>query len=135
MRRRLDDLADAGHLDATETVVWGKRLPLEPDDATLDSMLGTYQRFHAWALRSDVDLEPGFRVHEVTSVLSDASHTVVTVPIACLAVYRGGDVVDVYPHSNGDGVVTVEQGLEDLADGTGDARAGDTWTTTTATRR
>lgn len=123
-RNRLDELAATGHLDAAETVVWGKRLPLDPGDATLESMVRTYQRFRAWATRTGVDLEPGFRVHEVTSLATDASHAVVTVPLVCLAVYQGGDVVEVYPHSNGDGPVAVEQGLERLANVAGDGRRG-----------
>lgn len=123
IREDLEALVDAGHLDDVETVVWGRRIPLDSDRDDVARMLDTFQRFRAWALHDGAELGPAFRVHEATSIDIDESYPVVTVPQACLALYDGADVVGVYPHSRDGDVVTLQEGVERLA--TRDARAVD----------
>jgi hypothetical protein len=115
IREELEDLVDAGHLDDVETIVWGRRIPLDPDHDEARTLLDTFQRFRGWALRNGAELAPAFRVHEVTSIDVDESYPVVTVPMACLALYDDGDVVAVYPHCRNGDVVTLQDGLDRLA--------------------
>jgi len=125
VRARVDELARAGHLDDAETVVWGRHLPLETDGDT-GAVLEPFRRFRAWALRTGVDLEPAFRVHETSTLGGEAAYSVVTVPLVCVAVYDGADVRAVYPHADAEGVVTVERGLERIAAGRLDAQTSGT---------
>lgn len=126
IRTDLEALAESGQIESVETVVWGRQLPLDPEGDELADKIETFQRFRAWALRNDVQLEPAFRVHEVTSIEADEYYTVVTVPLACLAVFDGDDVAGVYPHIDDGEPVTVQEGLERVATTTANPRPNPT---------
>lgn len=114
IRNRIEELARQNVLDSVETAVWGRRISLDPDHEVSGGMVEDVQRFRAWAIQTDADLAPAFRIHETSTIGDDTSETVVTVPLVCLALYRGDDVVAVYPHSCGGDAVTIQQGLERL---------------------
>lgn len=97
--------------------VWGKLMNTSSDKkstvAATDSV-ATVREFEAWAANNDYSLEPGFRRRELTSLLDETPCEVIEVPILCLAVYSGGKLEAVYPHSASETVYTVDDGLDAL---------------------
>jgi hypothetical protein len=117
--QRLRGLEAEGAIDACEVTVWGKKVPLD-HPASADGygrdVLDTVEAFENWAARAGVSLQPGFvrRTHVATPVSEERTELVL--PVACVAVYRGGDLVCVAPFADGDDACTVEDCVSTLSD-------------------
>jgi hypothetical protein len=124
MRERAEQLERDAVVAAADVVVWGSRIELDSASDDVGEFRETFVRFREWAARTGNDLHPGFRTHESTTMFSEESYPVVTVPIACLAVFDGDEVAAVYPHTDGDAVNTVADGFDRLEAARADGRVG-----------
>lgn len=97
-----------------ETVVsqWPARVPVQEDAALAE----TFVRLEAWADREGVSLEPAFRrtVHD-SSFTGEQEELFVT-PVCCLVIEDDDGIAGVYPHRDGRQTVSVDDGLDRLAD-------------------
>lgn len=105
---RLRRLADEGHVADFRVNVWGKcvRCPADEEDSVADSW-AVYREFEAWASATGHSLEPAFRRRAQQTIGTDASCSIVEVPVLCLAIYTREDLAAVLPCSTVDGNVTV----------------------------
>lgn len=113
IRSTLDRLEASDRIADWEVVVWGRLVDLDPETETTGHT-ETYVEFAAWAARNGYDLGPGFCRRRCTSLVSSEEHPVVTVPLVSLAVFQGDELLAVYPHTAGDVVATVADGLAEL---------------------
>lgn len=121
---RLERLVSDGRIDTVSTTVWGRRIcPEMAADLTVGrSILDRVDRLRTWARRHDASLEPSFDEHVERSML-DGTHTVVVLPVLCLAVFEGDDLRGVFPCVKDGTPCTVEDGLDLLEDPNHAARA------------
>lgn len=119
----VDELAAlerAGVIDGTEVQVWGSSVrptgPLEGSEYH-DRVLDRIGAFRGWLERSGARPEFTFGRREVSSSITGEQYFVVDLPSVCLAVYDGGELAGVYPHHDGETVVTVADALQRLAGG------------------
>lgn len=112
---RLSALERTGVFDEYEVVVWGREFrldgPLEGTDY-YRSVLDHLKTFHEWASRTGTSLDPVFERRQVESVLTGESFDVISLPVTCLAVYRGDDLDGVYPCRGADGPCSVSECLD-----------------------
>jgi len=101
-----------GVLEDLAVTTWPSRVELRssPDDRAARA----YEEFSEWAASEGVDLEPAFNVRDYESEFTGEKGTALVTPVACLAVYRDGELAAVYPHTDGKAVRTVEDGIEEL---------------------
>lgn len=114
---RLSALERDGTLAAFEIVVWGRELrldgPLEGTDY-YERIVSHVEAFEAWAARHDASLDPSFRRRTVESFFSDETYELVSLPVACLGIYRGDDLEQVYPCRRSDGPRSITDYLNRL---------------------
>ena len=80
--------------------------------------LGRVAEFEQWAADEGVSLERFIQRDEVHSTIRDTTQTVIRLPAMMIAEYEDGELQHVTPHERDDGVVTVQDRLESLEDGT-----------------
>lgn len=119
----LDRLRSRGPIDGIDVVTWPSRVELR--SSADDEAVRAYEEFSAWADENDLDLEPAFNVREYESEFTGEKGTALVTPVACLAVYRDGELTDVYPHVDDGEVRTVEDGIESIETGATDGRGAD----------
>lgn len=68
--------------------------------------------FQEWAAERDYTLHPGFQIRETSSMLTDDVRRELVSPLLCLAVYEGDALEAVFPHTDGEHIRTVVDGLE-----------------------
>lgn len=108
--RRLERLADEGHVATVTVHTWEKKVPVE--GTTLENML--YETFTEWATDVGVDLDPFFDTRECYSWQNGERGTKLVLPAISLAVYRDDTLQSVYPHSTPNGARTVMDCLNAL---------------------
>lgn len=112
---RLDGVRTAGVVGDVTVRTWGRRMRLDAGATPADDRAHeSVESFRQWAAERGHDLEPGFQVREVCSLVADEIHEVLTFPLVCVALYRDGAVRGVFPCSSEEGVHTVEDCLVDL---------------------
>jgi hypothetical protein len=107
---RLETLTREDRLGSHAVDVWGSRVDLRGGG----ELPRTFDRFQNWAERADVELEPGFGVREGTTLVEEPYEQLVT-PAVALAIYDGETLLGVFPHVDGDRLVTVDAALSALA--------------------
>lgn len=115
VRAQLGQLAATGDIAAVDVEVWGNCIDLDPANQSTDGYQ-TYIEFAEWAAEKGYKLGPAFRLHRRSSLISDEDYLVVTVPLVSLALYENETVRAVYPHTRGDEVKTITDGLRELRD-------------------
>jgi len=117
-RERVTDALSAlvadGTLATYDVESWDKRVPA--DGAGDTELRDTYLSFEAWAEDETVSLTPFFATRECYSWETGERGTWVVLPALCLSVYEDGELVDVYPHRDGDTYESVWTGIESLED-------------------
>jgi len=108
----LDRLRSMGIVDRVEVTSWPSRVELQA--STEDVAASAFEEFSAWAEAEDVTLEPAFNVRTYESEFTGETGTRLITPVACLAVYRDGELADVYPHVEDGTVRTVEDGIAEI---------------------
>ncbi|MFC4357864.1 HTH domain-containing protein [Halobium salinum] len=114
---RLSALEREGALDEYDVVVWGREIRLGgPLEGTpyYRSVLDRVEEFETWAARTGTSLDPLFQRRTVESVMTDEEYEVLTLPVACLAVYRDDELHRLYPCGSGDGACSVTECLDRL---------------------
>jgi len=113
----LSELEETGAIDEFDVHVWGKEVsPAAVREGTdcHRSTIGRVNEFAEWAEANGASLEPTFRRRRVTSSITDEDHTVISLPVMCLAVYEDEELDSVYPcHVDGT-TCTVHESLERL---------------------
>lgn len=115
--KRLRALETAGRIQRLHVEVWPDKVRL-PEHTAHDRIVDTYRLFERWAENNGVNLEPAFARRDCESVFENASWQELILPVICLAVYRDGEFVGVYPHSDGGETVTVRDALAGIETGT-----------------
>lgn len=92
---------------------WPKRVRRWSDGDVLER----FEEFVAWADEAGVDLSPFFGSRGTSSVEEGSRVDALALPVCCLAVYRGDDLVAVYPHAHGEESRSVTDALEALGAG------------------
>ena len=87
------------------------------EDSPNGEVLEVFDRFRRWADSRGVSIEPPFRRRTVTSPITDESKRILTTPVLCLALYRDGQLVGVYPHSADDETITTNEVIGSLRTG------------------
>ena len=115
--QKLIDFDQADVIEEYSIQVWGKEFrPTGPLEGTKyhESLLAQLREFERWADRANTSLDRPFRRKAVTSSVTDEAYTAISLPMICLAVYRDGTLVGVYPHGDDTGTRSVEQALETI---------------------
>lgn len=96
----LDRLDESDVIDRYGVQVWGEVAPLAgPLSETRyhRSAVRKVAEFEEWAESMDRPVELPFERDEVTSEFTGECHRLVRLPVTCLAVYEGAELVAVYP--------------------------------------
>lgn len=115
---------EEGRVDRLLVDVWPDSVRL-PDPASHDRVVDAYRLFREWAEDQGVDLDPAFIRRECRSQFTGAAWEELITPVICLAVYREGELVGVYPHTDDGEVVTVGDALAGIETGALPAPAAD----------
>lgn len=110
VRARFERLADDGRVGDATVERWSRAVPLA------DSPPAPDHEFRAWAEETGVSLSPFFDVREEYTLATDSLgvREVLVRPVMCLTVRVGGDLRAVYPHDDGDRVLSLTDGLDAL---------------------
>lgn len=81
--------------------VWGKNLTVSREGADEGSTVirERVSEFQTWAKRNGHSLEPAFRWRDQSSMVSEERNEVIRLPLQCLAVYAGDNLLGVFPCS------------------------------------
>jgi hypothetical protein len=107
---RLGSLRAVGAIEGFEVLTWPDEVVLS-DATTSDGAVRTFERFERWADDRGVSVRPAFDVRTVASLVG-TPREVLTLPMMCLTVSSGGDLVGVFPHQDGDRTVTIGDCLD-----------------------
>ncbi|WP_331232330.1 HTH domain-containing protein [Natronorarus salvus] len=111
---RLEHLTDDTRLGSVDYEIWGHNIPV--DDSTT-AIKKVYDEFEEWADEHGYSLAPAFHVRETETIVSERSHTVISVPLLCLGVYDDHGIEAVFPCSDDERTYTLEDGLRALESG------------------
>ncbi|WP_101296889.1 HTH domain-containing protein [Halegenticoccus soli] len=106
--RRLEKLESEGKIDEYETHVWGRKItaPRSGEEPVCGGwILERIEEFTEWADEHGVCFDPCLVEREVHSEMTGERRTEITLPVVCLALYRGENVVGVVPCRDADGGV------------------------------
>ncbi|RXK51615.1 HTH domain-containing protein [Halorientalis pallida] len=115
--KRLQRLEDEGHIADFYVKVWGRQIDPTTKAAETDQgefILNRIAEFKQWALANNTTLESFYQTHEQSSSITGQDHTTMVLPKMGLAEYRGGELAQVAPCTDGDDVHTVVNHLDDL---------------------
>jgi len=119
VRGRRERVADAlsalvaeGTLAGYTIENWDKRIPA--DGSGDPELRDTYLSFEGWAEDQHVSLTPFFATRECYSWETGERGTWIVLPALCLSVYEDDELVDVYPHRDGETYESVWTGIESL---------------------
>jgi len=121
VENRLRELRCSGAIDAFETTIWEKRVPVAGEDCPERSR---YVEFVAWAREVGASLAPFFDTRECYSFETGEKRTELVMPALCLAVYEDDELTQVAPFARGGSAQSVEDCLDDLEAGRDPTPAG-----------
>jgi hypothetical protein len=119
---RLSALRTAGVLDDFNVTTWPEELPLTGDNRQED-LLDTIEGFEDWAADRGLSLRPPFETRTASLLVGD-SEDVLTTPMLLAAAYEGGDLVGIYPCTDGTNTWTIPEFLDALEAGEERSPAG-----------
>jgi hypothetical protein len=109
---RLGRLRAEGVVGAFDIEYWPHEVSLAGDGHP--EVVATFERYEAWADRQGVSLRPAFEVRSVSPLVGERRE-LLRLPMACLAVHEDGDLVGVFPCTDGRETWTVTDCLEAVA--------------------
>ncbi|MDY7081766.1 MAG: HTH domain-containing protein [Halobacteria archaeon] len=107
---RIKKLGDAGKIDGYETQLW----PGKVESSVKCEALDKFEIFEEWADENGITLEPYFKRENVYSSFTDDEKEIVVFPTVCVSVYEDGELLEVYPHSDGSHRYSVDDYLSFL---------------------
>lgn len=113
---RLQTLDREDAIERFTVTTWSKTVALSDDGgipAVGEQARTKYDEFEEWATRRGYDLTPAFDRRSHSPMLA-APYEEIVFPVVCVAVSEGDQLRAVYPHSEGETVHTVEDGLDVL---------------------
>ncbi|MFB6084002.1 MAG: HTH domain-containing protein [Halorientalis sp.] len=114
---RLQRLEDEGDIDDFYVKVWGRQIDPTTTAAETDQgefILNRIAEFKQWALANNTTLESFYQTREQSSSITGQDHTTIVLPKMGLAEYRGGELEQVAPCTDGDDVYSVVDHLDAL---------------------
>lgn len=110
---RVQQLERGGHVDGVDITYWSGQVTAPYDGARNDSGVpDVVTELYDVTGDSERSLEPFFREATV-----DGGHrTTLFLPVVCIVVRRGEDIVGVYPSTGEDGHESIQDGLGKLGD-------------------
>ncbi|WP_380678424.1 HTH domain-containing protein [Salinigranum sp. GCM10025319] len=118
---RLGRLRATGAIEEFDIRTWPDEVALsEATDG--DPVVETFERFERWAAAHDLSVRPAFDVRTVSSLIG-REREVLTLPMMCLAVREGDDLVGVFPCRDGERTWTIDDCLN-AYEGDDEALAG-----------
>lgn len=106
----LDEVREAGSVGTVEEYAWSPEEPASAGSMAFEK----YRVFTEWADRNGVSVEPPFEVRKRDSRLLEESGEVLLTPVVCLAVYFDDTLLAVFPHTEDDETVSVDEGLAEI---------------------
>lgn len=110
---RLQKLSRQGFIEQFETTEWEKRVPVDGCGDRVER--NRYNEFATWARSAGVYLSPFFDTRECYSSKTGEKETQLVMPVICLAVYEGEELVRVAPFAAGPRAESVEECIAELA--------------------
>lgn len=111
---RLGELRTRGVLANFRVETWPEEVVVGEADG--HEVLDRFEAFEAWADEHGLSVRPPFETR-TASLLVGSSREVLVTPMVVAAVHEDGDLVGVYPCTDGDRTWTVEAFLDVLSDG------------------
>ncbi|WP_424005262.1 HTH domain-containing protein (plasmid) [Haloarcula salina] len=115
-RERLASLEATGRIESYTVREWGQ--VTSPNGRGSEGRPLGYRdvlsAFENWAEREGVTLLPGFQTSNATARQPAETSIEFVPPVPCLGVYEAGSLDAVFPHIDGERVVTVTDGLAGL---------------------
>lgn len=106
-------LEESGLVDDVVVRSWPDTVRLD-DDGPHREVVEEFRRFDDWADHRGVTVRPPFETRTRASMVEADGVDVLVTPVLCLAVYREGRLVSVFPHSDGETTYSVERALDRL---------------------
>ena len=113
---RLQACSRRGTIDSVLFRSWPERVALD-DQGPRAEIAERFERFSRWADGAGVRIEPPFRRRTVRSMVGSGESSVLEIPVCCLALYREGELLGVYPHEEDGTTRTVEAVLDAFEEG------------------
>jgi hypothetical protein len=117
---RVDKLERDGVLADCECETWPDEVPVDRESRAVE----VFRRYQDWAEEEGVSIQPPFRVASVDSSILHISDEMLRTPTLCLGVTVEDELRAVYPHGRDDEIVTVEEGLNEIATATWNGDSG-----------
>ncbi|MBX0325538.1 hypothetical protein EGH21_21160 [Halomicroarcula sp. F13] len=118
---RLRELERDGVIQDLSVNNWSKQIECDPEyrvHGSNEEIRHRLAEFQDWADEEGHELEPAFRWCETTSLATDETKEVVTLPVTCIEVRGDGELLAVFPctsDGNTNSVADCVTGLEKLA--------------------
>lgn len=119
---RLSALRTAGAVTDFDVTTWPEEIALTGDNRQED-LLATIERFEDWAADRGLSLRPPFEARTASLLVGD-SEDVLTTPMLLAAAYEDGDLVGIYPCTDGTKTWTISEFLDALEGGAERPRSG-----------
>lgn len=120
----LEDMKERGLIDRYRVQTWGKVAAVVgalSETKFHSAAVGIVREFEEWADAHDEEVDLPFHHDEVVCEFTEERHSVVRLPVICLGVYEGDELVGVYPRSEAEDFYSVRDALAGAADaGTGE---------------
>ncbi|AUV81767.1 hypothetical protein C2R22_08995 [Salinigranum rubrum] len=107
---RLGSLRATGAIAEFEVQTWPGEVVLS-DAAAPDGAIRTFERLEGWADERGASVRPAFDVRTVSSLVGNRRE-ILTLPMMCLTVSSGDELVGVFPHQEGGNTVTIGDCLD-----------------------
>lgn len=105
-----------GRIDSLLLRSWPEEVSLD-DGSSYPEVVDVFERFERWADRHDVSVRPPFETRTARSLATGEETEMLVTPLLCLALYRGDDLVGVYPHTDGEESVAATEAIAALRTG------------------
>lgn len=112
---RLQAFSDEGAISELDIDVWGGSMGIAvPADRDPLRTRETVAEFEQWAQQQDCTLRPAFGRRSTDSRDDGEDEQTLVLPLLCLAIYDDESLHAVYPHTDGEDVNTIHDGLTAL---------------------
>jgi hypothetical protein len=112
---RLGSLRASGELSEFSVTTWPEEIVLTGQNRQ-DGLLDTIEAFESWAADHGLSLRPPFETRTASLLVGDSEDVLVT-PMMLAAAYEDGDLVGIYPCTDGTETWTIPEFLDGIETG------------------